>query len=56
MWNRIKQYFNVEGWLTRGTGESIWDAAEWAAPDGKRGERRPPFWYVIYIYFKEKLK
>ena len=37
------------GWMTRGTGESIFDPAEWAAPDGTRGGKRPPLW-IIFVY------
>ncbi len=37
------------GWMTRGTGESIFDAAEWVAPDMTRGQRRPPL-LIILLY------
>lgn len=34
----------VMGWMTRGTGESISDPAEWVMPNGLRGREAPPFY------------
>jgi hypothetical protein len=37
----------IRGWMTRGTGESIFDPAEWSAPDMTRGEKLPPLWIIL---------
>ncbi len=44
------------GWMTRGTGESIFDAAEWVAPDMTRGKKRPPLWIILLYIFIEFMK
>lgn len=41
------------GWMTRGTGESIFDAAEWCDPQGRRGQRRSPLWIILLYPFVE---